>query len=641
MTFSFVRPQPSARPLTPDCRVVPGLRIGQDLLRGDRLLLALAAVLSLASAAASLVVPWLVMGVMHALSRHQSVTQAAVGISVAVLSAAGLQALSGWILAGVGERAVLRLRRLAMGHLLRLPLRAVRDEGTGSLTARVTSDAALLRLLIETGLVHLPVALIATAATLTAMVVIDLRLTMVAVGAFGLTGACIALMTTRMKRLAVAQQRALGQLAQSLTAHLAALVTVKACRYESEAVHKLGHAADAVRSACLPASRLQCLIGPVVSLGQQIAVLAVALAAGQQIMHGELSLAAFSGFFFYLLHLTSPLTVAALGIGHLQVGRTARGRFHHLLTRPTEAEQDTIAAPVLPLPHPDAQAVTFRRVTFRLPHGNPVLDHASFHVPATGLTALVGSSGAGKSTVLTLINRLAQAEHGEIRVLGRSVSNWPLGDLRRRVTYVDQRSTLIEGTIRENLQLGLAEPPSDAELMEALERVGLRHAVVCLPQGLDTPLGRVQDLSGGQRQGLAVARALLTDSDILLFDEPNSHLDGISDRLVTRALDDLATTRCVIVASHRLSTVRRARHIILLTEHGTAVSGSHESLLTRSPHYRELTSVISEGGTSPFVPASTLQCSPRAAQAGTCPPRRETPSPPPSRGHGPWPSTPC
>ncbi|MEU1192226.1 ABC transporter ATP-binding protein [Streptomyces sp. NPDC005859] len=602
---------------------MPGLRIGQDLLRGDRLLLALAAILSLASAAASLTVPWLAMGVTHALTRHQAVTQPAAGMSVAVLGAAGLQALSGWLLAGVGERAVLRLRRRAVGHLLRLPVRAVRDEGTGSLTARVTSDAALLRLLIETGLVHLPVALIATAATLTAMVVIDPVLTLVAVSALGLAGAGIALMTNRMKHLAAAQQRALGQLAQSLTAHLTALVTVKACRYEREAERKLGHAADDVRSACLPTSRLQGLIGPVVGLSQQVAVLTVALAAGQRITQGELSLATFSGFFLLLLHLTSPLTVAALGLGHLQIGRIAQDRLHHLLTLPAEPEQDITAPLALSLVSPEAQAVTFRSVTFRLPHGKAVLDHASFHIPATGLTALVGSSGAGKSTVLTLINRLAQADHGEISILGRPVSDWPLGELRRRVTYVDQQSTLIEGTVRENLCLGLEQPPGDEELLEKLQKVGLRQAVLRLPQALDTSLGRLQDVSGGQRQRLALARALLTDSDIVLLDEPSSHLDGISDRLVTRAVDDLAATRCVIVASHRLSTIRRARHIILLTEDGTAVSDSHESLLTRSNHYRELTTdhTVISAGRSPLPTPPTE--SPVASTPGPHHPRRQ------------------
>ncbi|MFE7837073.1 ABC transporter ATP-binding protein [Streptomyces sp. NPDC057474] len=572
--------------LSPGDSTVSGLRIGPDLLRGNRALLALSAVLSLASAAVGLAVPWLAMDVTDALTRHQPITPPAVGMSVAVLGAAGLHALCGWLLAGVGERAVLRLRRRAMDHLLRLPLRAVRDQGAGSLTARITSDAVLLRVLIETGLVHLPVALIAAAATLTAMVVIDPVLTLVAACAFGLAGACVAVMTARMKHLAGAQQHALGQLAQGLTAHITALITIKSCRYEAVAARKLGHAAANVRSACLPVSRLQCLIGLIVSVGQQVAVLAVALAAGQRITRGELSLASFSGFFLYLLHLTSPLAVAAIGIGHLQAGLAARGRFHQLLT--LTAETDSAAPPALQPPCPEAEAVTFHHVTFRHPESSPVLDRVSFHVPATGLTALVGSSGAGKSTVLTLINRLTLPDQGEIRVLGMPVDSWPLSELRLRATYVDQQATLVEGTVRENLQLGLTRPASDEVLLDALEKVGLRKAVSRLPQALDTPLGRAQDLSGGQRQRLAVARALLTDSVIVLLDEPNSQLDGISERRITQAINDLAATRCVLVASHRLSTIRNARHVILIGEDGTVVTGSHKDLLTTSSHYREL-----------------------------------------------------
>lgn len=564
----------------------PGPRLGRDLLRGDRVRLALAAVLSLTSAAAGLAGPWLAMGAADALTRHAPITRHAVGMSVAVLGAAVLQALCGWLLAGVGERAVLRLRRRAMDHVLRLPLRTVRDEGAGSLTARVTSDAVLLRILVETGLVHLPVALIATAATLTAMAVLDPVLTVIAAGAFCLTGACVALMTARMKHLAGAQQRALGRLAQGLTAHLTALVTVKACRYEATAVRKLGHAAADVRAACLPASRLQCLLGPVVSLGQQVAVLAVALAAGQRIAQGELSLASFSGFFLYLLHLSSPVAVAAVGVGHLQSGLAARRRFDHLFALP--AERDSTAPPAPRPARPATAAVVFHHVSFTHPGGRPVLDRVSFHVPATGLTALVGPSGAGKSTVLTLINRLAQPDRGEIRVLGRPAGDWPLGELRRRTAYVDQRSTLVEGTIRENLRLGLTQPADDEELLDVLETVGLRETVLALPRGLGTPLGRAQDLSGGQRQRLAVARALLAESDIVLLDEPHSQLDAVSAQRVALAVDRLAATRCVIVTSHRLSTVRNARHVILLEGDGAVVTGSHEHLLTTSSRYRAL-----------------------------------------------------
>ncbi|MFJ8694167.1 ABC transporter transmembrane domain-containing protein [Streptomyces roseolilacinus] len=414
---------PSTRPHrashhAPASNPLPDPRIGRDLLRGNRTLLALAAVLSLASATAALAGPWLAMDVTNALTRRESIIGPTVGMSVAVLGAAVLQTLCGWLLAGVGERSVLRLRRRAVDHLLRLPLRTVREEGVGSLTAKVTSDAALLRILIETGLVHLPVAVIATAATLTAMAVLDPLLTLIAAGSFGLAGACVALMTARMKHLAVAQQRALGRLAQGLTAHLTALVTVKTCRHEAVAGRTLGQAAADVRSACLPASRLQCLIGPIVSLGQQVAVLSVALAGMHRIARGELPLPAFSGFFLYLLHLSSPIVVAAVGFGHLQTGLAARGRLQRLFALPAESNRPG-PPPAAPPPRQEAAAVVFKHVSFTHPGRGQVLDRVSFHVPVTGLTALIGPSGAGKSTVLTLINRLAEPDRGEIRVLGR------------------------------------------------------------------------------------------------------------------------------------------------------------------------------------------------------------------------------
>ncbi|MGW0551646.1 ABC transporter ATP-binding protein [Streptomyces altiplanensis] len=596
MTWLAASPRHGDVPPPPARAKKAGPPLGADLLRGDRWLLALAAVLSLASAASALAVPWLAIDVTDSFTRHQPIARPATVMSLAVLGTAGLQALSGWLLAGVGQRAVLRLRDRVVDHILRLPLRTVRDEGAGSLTARITSDAALVHLLVETGLVHLPVALLAAAATLTAMAVIDPVLTLVAAGAFGLAGLCVAVLTARMKFLSAAQQHALGRLAQGVTAHLDALVTVKASRHETSAARTLGQAAAAVRAASLPAARLQCLVGPVVSLGQQVAILAVALAAGQQITRGQLDLAAFSGFFLYLLHLTSPLTVAALGIGHLQAGRIARSRFHCLLS--LSQEPDVPGPLVLPVPRSGAHAVVFHGVSFRHPQGSTVLDRVDFHAPAVGLTALIGFSGAGKSTVLNLVNRLAQADQGEIHVLGRPVRAWPLDDLRRRVAYVDQHSTLVEGTVRENLQLGLVRTPGDEELLDALERVGLRRTVLHLPHALDTPLGRAQELSGGQRQRLAMARALLTDSEIVLLDEPTSHLDAVSDCRITRAIYELAATRCVLVASHRLSTVRSARHVVLLTGGGTVVSGSHEDLLAGDDvRYRGL---VAGDATVPF-----------------------------------------
>jgi ATP-binding cassette subfamily B protein len=195
----------------------------------------------------------------------------------------------------------------------------------------------------------------------------------------------------------------------------------------------------------------------------------------------------------------------------------------------------------------------------------PTLRELSFTVPSTGLTALVGPSGAGKSTVFALMGRYVQADHGHIRILGQEISTWPLAELRRRIAYVDQPASVLEGTIRENLQLGQTHPLGEDDLWEVLEAVGLRGVVQRLPRTLDASLGRGRDLSGGQRQRLVLARALLTDADLFLLDEPTSQLDDAGEQRVMCALERLAATRAVVVATHRLSTFRHARNTVVLT----------------------------------------------------------------------------
>ncbi|MCZ1001048.1 ABC transporter ATP-binding protein [Streptomyces mirabilis] len=180
------------------------------------------------------------------------------------------------------------------------------------------------------------------------------------------------------------------------------------------------------------------------------------------------------------------------------------------------------------------------------------------------------------------------ADAGRIRLLGHDVRAWPLPELRRRITYVDQQFTLLEGSVRENLQLGRGRPAADHDLAEALDAVGLREDVDALPDGLDTVLGRENDLSGGQRQRLALARALLTDADVVLLDEPTSQLDSINEKRFRHVVDDLAATRAVLVVAHRLSTVRHADHVVMVTAGALTDSGTHDDLMERCEPYREL-----------------------------------------------------
>ncbi|MEU1849559.1 ABC transporter ATP-binding protein [Streptomyces sp. NPDC019990] len=561
-----------------------GLRLGADLVSGHRLQLGAAALLALLSTAATVAVPLMVRDLVEALSGSRGLVWPVTLMALVAIGGALAATTSGFLLARIGEEMILRLRARVMDHALRLPMREVRAQGEGNLVARITSDAMMLRSIVDVGAIQLPLAAITVMFTLVVMSVLDWVLVLITIASFAVAGAAIGFVIVRVRRSIIAQQTALGELAQRFTSTLAALPTIKAYRAESRAAGSLGEEAAELTESTLVSARLQSLIGPVMGLGQQIALVSIILGGGARMAAGDLSMPDFTAFLLYLLQLVAPVAFVASGIGQLQAGLAARARFDELLAIPQERDGGTTNGLV---PDKDAPAVEFGEVTFAY-DDEPVLTGVSFTAPRRGLTALVGRSGAGKSTVLTLIERFLHPESGSIRVLGHDVHAWPLDQLRRRVAYVDQSFTLLEGTVRDNLLLGCDEVPDDTALLEALDAVSLREAVLQLPEGLETALGRATDLSGGQRQRLALARALLTDADIILLDEPTSQLDSINEHRLRDTVDELAKTRCVIVVAHRLSTVQHADHVLVMEAGSVLDSGTHGELLSRCAQYEDL-----------------------------------------------------
>ncbi|CCK28885.1 ABC transporter [Streptomyces davaonensis JCM 4913] len=560
------------------------LRLGADLVSGHRTHLAASALLALLSTASTVAVPLMVRDLVEALAEDGGLLWPVTLMVLVAVGGALAATASGFLLARIGEQMILRLRARVMDHTLRLTLHEVRAQGEGNLVARITSDAMMLRSIVDIGAIQLPLAAITVVFTLVVMSVLDWVLVLITIGSFALAGAAIGFVVVRVRRSVIAQQTALGELAQRFTAMLAALPTVKAHRAESRAAGSLGEDAGRLTESTLVSARLQSLIGPVMGLGQQIALVSIILGGGARMAAGDLTMPDFTAFLLYLLQLVAPVAFVASGIGQLQAGLAARARFDELLALPQETDGATGADPE---PDPHAPAVEFDDVSFAY-DGEPVLAGVSFAAPRRGLTALVGRSGAGKSTVLTLVERFLHAESGSVRVLGHDVQAWPLDRLRRRVAYVDQAFTLLEGTVRDNLRLGCDQAPHDEALWQALEAVSLREAVEQLPEGLDTVLGRATDLSGGQRQRLALARVLLTDADVVLLDEPTSQLDSINEHRLRELVDDLARSRCVIVVAHRLSTVQHADHVLVMESGRRLDAGTHTDLMSRCPHYEDL-----------------------------------------------------
>ncbi|WP_018547821.1 ABC transporter ATP-binding protein [Streptomyces sp. LaPpAH-108] len=587
-----------------------GLRILPELVRGRKALVGSAVVLSLLSAAATLVLPLLVHDLVVALTGGHALLGPVARMAALALAAAVASALSGYLLARAGESMVAGIRSAVVGHVLRMRLGDVRREGTGNLVARVSSDSSQLRSVVDVGAAQLPSSAVLVVGTLVVMGFLDWVLLLVVAGTFAVAAAGIGLPMRALRRGVERQQTAIGRMSQQLTAAVLALPTIKAFKAERQTAAELSGSVDGAAAAAVSVARTQALTGPVMQLGQQLAIVGTMVASGVRLGDGTLSAGDFAAFLVYLLQLISPLTTLIAGVARMQTGLAARGRLGSVLAMPTEQSEadggrheglggeEARTAPVVPAETP---AVVFDRVSCAYEGAGserPVVDQVSFTVGRRGLTALVGPSGAGKTSLLSLVEGFLRPTEGRLSVLGREVTEWPLDELRDRITYLDQGFTLVEGTVRHNLTLGGRRRPADAELWEALGRVGLRQAVERLPEGLDTELGRTRDLSGGQRQRLAAARILLRPADLFLLDEPTSQLDSENEELLRELLGGLARTGAVLVVAHRISTVQAADRIVVMEAGRVTATGSHEELMRDSDCYRRLVEGQALHGTS-------------------------------------------
>lgn len=544
----------------------------------------MAMVASLAGTAAALAVPLVVRRLVQVLTTGGDVLGPVILMAAIALTGALLSSLAAFLFARCGEHMVLGIRERLVKHVLRLRLDAARTTGTGTLVAHVTSDTAQIRDVVDVAIAQLPSATVAVVATLVLMAVLDWVLLLITIGSFLVAAIVVAVVVVGVRRSVVEQQAAMGELAQRLTGALTSLPLLKAARAESsEGARVLGFARRST-NASIRAARMQTAVTPVLELAQQIALVGVVVAGGARLASGHLSAGNFSAFLLYLLQLVAPLLALGLGVSRIQIALGARARVEQALTLPVE--DPGRAGP----PPPDSgrgPAVELAGVSYSY-GAEQVLDSVSLSAPRCGLTALIGASGAGKSTVLSLVERFTTPSAGTVHVLGHNVDDWPLDALRTRISYLDQSFLLVEGTVRDNLALGHEPAPSEEKMWDVLTQVGLTERVESLADGLDTELGRATDLSGGQRQRLAIARTLIAAGDVLLLDEPTSQLDSGNEDLLRQVVARAARTQAVIVVAHRMSTIRAADHIVVLEHGGVVAAGTHADLVQNSEAYGRL-----------------------------------------------------
>ena len=489
------------------------------------------------------------------------------------------------VMASFAERLNLRLRERISAKLARLPLSYFDAHQPGDTISRATNDLDKVSEVLQRGVLQLLTSVMTVVGAVLIMLTVDVRLACIFLAFAAVALAVTKVFATRTLKAATARQASLGVLTGRVEEAYSGRAVIKAFGRDEASAGEVLAAAQSLADSSASSDFLTNAVGPAIRFVMRLCQVTIAVLAGQMLIAGQLSVGVFQAFFQYVTQASEPLTQLGLTVNMLQGAIAAAERVFALLDEPeVEADPADALAPVEPV----RGRVAFEHVRFGYSADKPLMRDVSLVAEPGQKVAIVGATGAGKTTLINLLMRFYEVDGGRITLDGVDTRRMRAQDLRREFGMVLQDAWLFEGTIAENIAYGRPDATRD-EVVEAARAAHVDYFIRTLPHGYDTVLANDADaVSVGQRQLLTIARAMLCDPSMLILDEATSSVDTRTEQAIVHAMETLMAGRTSFVIAHRLSTIVDA-DLILVMDRGTIVEqGTHDELMAAGGAYAEL-----------------------------------------------------
>jgi ATP-binding cassette, subfamily B, bacterial len=509
---------------------------------------------------------------------------AALAVLTIAMLGAGCSYLEKYVTTSVGQWVTHDLRRTLYSHIQRLSLAYHDHKQTGDLISRVTGDIDAIQSFIVSGLLDAMINSLTLVGMLGVMLYLNWKFTLIALSVAPFLFLVVFSYTRRIKKASREVRKKEGEIVSVMQEVLSSIRVVKAFAREDYEQRRLEEESLEGVEIGLRARSLKAKLAPLVEVIVAIGTCLVLWFGARMVLSGALSAGSLVVFILYLGKMYKPMQQLSKMTDAYSKAVVGYERIREVLDTHNEIRDLPGARRA-----PQFQgAIDFRDVSFAYEPATPVLKDVTFQIEPGQVAALVGPTGAGKSTIISLIPRFYDPTSGVVRVDGQDVRRFQQKSLRQQISFVLQETLLFHGPIWNNIAYGKPEA-TRAEILRAAELANAHEFIDKLPDGYNTILGeRGVTLSGGQRQRIAIARAIIRNTPILILDEPSSGLDAASEKLVFEALDRLMEGKTSIVIAHRLSTIRRANAIFVLDDGTIVERGTHDSLLRSGGLYSQL-----------------------------------------------------